>query len=186
MYNIFLIIGLIIALFILFLLVLWVWGNIRSKVPFIGVPLETLKEIENTLSLKKDSIVYDLGCGDGRVLFYLHKNNPTAKYIGIECNLFPYILAIVRNYFYKKKNKDDIKIIKGDFFDFDLSNSTHIFTYLYPNIMDDLLPKFDKELKKGTILVSASFHFTLKKENKEIDLRRKKYQLAKKIYLYEF
>ena len=56
MYNIFLIIGLIIALFILFLLVLWVWGNIRSKVPFIGVPLETLKEIENTLSLKKDRI----------------------------------------------------------------------------------------------------------------------------------
>ncbi|MFA6355148.1 MAG: hypothetical protein WCW65_01860, partial [Candidatus Paceibacterota bacterium] len=68
----------------------------------------------------------------------------------------------------------------------DLSKATHIFTYLYPNIMDDLLPKFDKEIKEGVKLVSMSFHFTNKREFSEIDLKRGKYQIAKKIYVYEF
>ena len=162
------------------------WGNIRAKVPFVGIPIKTLKDIEKALELKDDSVVYDLGCGDGRVLFHLYKNNPKAKYIGIEYSLFPFILASVRNLFIKKNNKDDIKIIKGDFFKFDLSNSTHIFTYLYPSMMDDLLKKFDDELKEGTRLVSASFHFTTKGAQEEIDLKRNKYQLARKLYVYEF
>jgi SAM-dependent methyltransferase len=176
-----------ILLSVLILLFIWMWGNIRAKVPFVGVPNRTLKDIEKALLLKEDSVVYDLGCGDGRVLFYLSKNNPKIKYIGIENSMFPFILASVENWWHKKIDKlDNVKIIKADFFKIDLSNATHIFTYLYPNVMDDLLPKFDKEIKEGTRLVSASFHFTNKIEINEIDLKRGKYKLAKKIYVYEF
>ena len=175
-----------VLLFVLCLLLLWMWSNIRAKVPFVGVPLPILKDIEKELELKENSVVYDLGCGDGRVLFYLAKNNPKLKYIGIENSPFPFILSKVLSWWYKKINKIDVEIIRGDFFKIDLSNATHIFTYLYPNVMDDLLPKFDKELKRGTRLVSASFHFTSKREIREIDLKRGKYQLAKKLYVYEF
>ena len=87
---------------------------------------------------------------------------------------------------YIKINNIDVKILKKDFFDVDLGDATHIFTYLFPSVMDDLIPKLDSELKNGTRLVSASFHFTSKREIKEIDLKRKKYQLAGKIYVYEF
>ena len=162
------------------------WGNIMAKVPFVGVPSKVLKDIEKALNINDDSVVYDLGCGDGKVLFYLYKNHSKAKYIGIENNLFPTILAKTRNWFHFRKNKSNIKIIKKDFFEVDLSNATHIFTYLYPNLMDDLLPKLDKDLRKGTRLISASFHFTSKRELSEINLKRGKYQLAKKIYVYEF
>lgn len=163
------------------------WGNMRAKVPFVGVPIKTLKDIEKALLLKEGNVFYDLGCGDGRVLFYLAKKNPGVEYVGIENNLFPFILASVQNWWQKKINKiNNIKIIKGDFFNIDLSKATHIFTYLYPNVMDDLLPKFDKELKNGVRLVSMSFHFTNKRELSEIDLKRGKYQIAKKIYVYEF
>jgi len=61
-----------------------------------------------------------------------------------------------------------------------------IFTYLNPNIMDDLLTKFDKELKPGTRLVSLSFKFTGKQPINEIDLKRSKYKLGRKIYVYQF
>jgi len=167
-------------------MLIWMWSNMWAKVPFVGVPVDTLKDIEASLLLKEGSIVYDLGCGDGRVLFYLAKNNPKLKYIGIENSLFPFILAKFLSWWHKKFNKINVSIIRGDFFNIDLSNATHIFTYLYPNIMDDLLPKFDKELKKRTRLVSASFHFTAKKEIEEVDLKRGKYRLAKKFFVYEF
>ncbi|MFA6999625.1 MAG: class I SAM-dependent methyltransferase [Candidatus Paceibacterota bacterium] len=163
------------------------WGNLRAKVPFVGVPVKTLKDIKKALLLKEGNVFYDLGCGDGRVLFYLAKNNPNIEYIGIENSLFPFILASIQNWWQKKINNiNNIKIIKGDFFKIDLSKATHIFTYLYPNVMDDLLPKFDKEFKSGAKLVSMSFHFTNKRESSEIDLKRGKYQIAKKIYVYEF
>lgn len=171
---------------VLIMLFLWMWSNMRAKVPFITIPNEILKDIEKALNINENSIVYDLGCGDGRVLFYLYKNNPKAKYIGIENGQFPVLIANVRNWFHKRKNNSDITILRQDFFDVDISKATHVFTYLYPNIMDDLITKFDKELKRGTRLVSASFHFTSKREIEEIDLKRSKYQLAKKIYVYEF
>lgn len=182
--------ALLIAFLILFsvlvLLFIWMWSNITAKVPFISVPNKTLKDIEKALNLNENSIVYDLGCGDGRVLFYLYKNNPKTKYIGIEDSLFPYLLASFRNWFHKRTNKSDITIMKKDFFGVDISDATHVFTYLYPNVMDDLITKLDSELKKGTRLVSASFHFTSKREVEVIDLKRGKYQFAKKIYVYEF
>jgi len=171
---------------VLCLMFLWAWSSITSSVPFISIPLKVLKEIAQELEIGDDSIVYDLGCGDGRVLFYLAKINPKAKYIGIENSSFPFILAKMMSWWNKKVNNINVKIIKKDFFDADLSNATNIFTYLYPNVMDDLLPKFDNEIKKGTRLVSAAFHFTAKREIKEIDLARGKYQLAKKLYVYEF
>ncbi|KKP91049.1 MAG: hypothetical protein UR97_C0005G0046, partial [Candidatus Nomurabacteria bacterium GW2011_GWE2_36_115] len=147
---------------------------------------KTLKDIEKALNINEDSVVYDLGCGDGRVLFYLYKNNPKAKYIGIENSQFPLLVFNVRNWFFKRKNKSNISIIGKDFFDVNLSDATHIFTYLYPNVMDDLLAKFDKELKRGTRLVSASFHFTTKREVEVLDLKRGKWELAREIYVYEF
>jgi len=175
-----------IFLFVLCLMILWMWSSLWATVPFIGVPILVLKDIEKELELKDGGVVYDLGCGDGRVLFYLAKNNPKYKYIGIENSLFPFILVRFLSWWNKKMNKIEVEIIRKDIFDVNLSNATHIFTYLYPNIMDDLLSKFDRELKRGTRLVSASFHFTNKREIREVNLQRGKYQLAKKLYVYEF
>jgi len=52
--------------------------------------------------------------------------------------------------------------------------------------MDELLPKFQKEFKPGTRLVSLSFKFASKTPIEEIDLKRNKYKLGRKLYVYEF
>lgn len=178
---------LVLVLFVAFiLLVIWMVSGYRSKVPFVPVPNSILNDIYKALDVKKDSVVYDLGCGEGRVLFYISKLIPTAKYVGIENSQFPLILARTRAWWHRKINKTKIEIVNQDFFSHDLSDATHIFTYLYPNVMDDLLPKLEKEVKNGTKLVSVTFKFTTKQPIKEIDLGRKKYQLARTIYVYEF
>lgn len=172
---------------ILIMLFMWVYSGFKSKVPFVPVPSSVLPEIKKLIDLKDDSIVYDLGCGEGRVLFYLSKFKPSASYIGIENSLFPLTLAYIKLWWYKKILKNNsVKILNKDFFTQDLSQADYIFVYLYPNVLDDLLPKFDQELKPGTKVVSASFKFTQKQPTKEYDLGRNKYKLARKLYIYEF
>lgn len=177
---------LIILLSLIFLFLLWAIGNFKNKVPFVTASSAVLRDIDKAMEVKDDSVVYDLGCGDGRVLFYLSNLNKKAKYIGIENNRFAIILARLGLIMNNKKNVGKVEIINNDFFNQDISDATHIFTYLYPNIMDDLLPKFDKELKTGTKLVSLSFKFTSKNPIAEIDLKRSKYKLGRKLYVYQF
>lgn len=180
-------IGLMILLLIIIILfIMWTIGNFKNKAPFVTSSNAVLIDIEKAMGVKDGSIVYDLGCGDGRILFHLSKINPRAKYIGIENGSFPFLLSKIGSVLNRKKTNNDVEIIKADFFKQDLSNATHIFTYLYPNVMDDLLLKFDKELKPGTRLVSLSFKFTNKPPLMEIDLKRSKYKLGRKLYVYQF
>jgi SAM-dependent methyltransferase len=165
---------------------LWAVGNLKNKVPFVTASSAVLKDVEKALNVKDNSVVYDLGCGDGRILFHLSNSKPKAKYIGIENSLFPVLLSRFQSFLINKKTGNNVEIINGDFFKQDLSNATHVFTYLYPSLMDELLPKFEKEFKHGTRLVSLSFKFTGKNPVEEIDLKRNKYKLGRKLYVYEF
>ena len=179
------------ALFLVFfvdlvLLFLWAITIFKNKTPFIPIPLSILPDIYKALELKDDSVVYDLGSGDGRIVYYLGKQNPKIEVFGIENNLFALILSTISSFFIKEKYKKNVKIIRNSFFIEDLKKATHLVMYIYPNVMDDLLTKFDKELKQGTRLVSISFKFTNKKPITEIDLNRSKYKLARKLYVYEF
>lgn len=180
------IILMVILLIIMFLFFLWSIWNLKNKVPFVTASSAVLKDITKAMEVTDSSIVYDLGCGDGRVLFNLSRFNKNAKYIGIENNPFPLFLAKIGASLNRKKTGNTVEIISGNFFKQDLSNATHIFTYLYPNIMDELLPKFENELKSGTRLVSLSFKFANKRPIAEIDLKRSKYKLGRKIYIYQF
>lgn len=173
---------------ILVILCIWMWTGLKAKVPFVPVPNSILPEIEKALDLKEGSVVYDLGCGDARVLSYLasRNRNKNIKFIGIENSWFPINLARLLTWWNKKRGKGEVSVVAQDFFKYDLSNATHIFVYLYPTVMDDLLSKFDKELSPKTKLVSVTFQFTQKKPIFEVDLERKSYQLAKKMYVYEF
>lgn len=160
--------------------------SFRSQVPFVPVPNKLLSDIHTALGVTDKSIVYDLGCGEGRVLFYLSRRVPNARYIGIENNPFPLLLIRARAWWHTRTTGTSIEIVQQDFFTHDLSNATHIFTYLYPNVMDDLLPKFDRELARGTKLVSLSFKFTQKQPLQEIDLKKTGYLRGRKLYVYEF
>ena len=178
---------LLIVLFITIIsFLLWSVGNFKNKVPFVTASSAVLKHIAEAMSVKDNSVVYDLGCGDGRILFYLSKFNKKAKYIGIENSAFPLILSKIGSFLNEKREGVKVQIIDNDFFKQDLSDATHIFTYLYPTILDELLPKFESELKPGTTLVSLSFKFKDKQPINEIDLKRGKYKLGRKIYIYQF
>lgn len=174
-----------IALFVF--LVIWAWTLLRAKTPITQIPNSILPDIYKALELKEGSVLYHLGCGDGRVLFYSAEHTPDATYIGIENKFLSLARAHFRLERYSKRTKkNNVTIINGDLSKQDLSKATHIVTYLYPQMMDDMIPQLDEKLAPGTRLVSVAFQFTGKRAIAEIDLNRNIKALARTLYVYEF
>lgn len=172
-------------LFILIgILFIGLWSLFVSQAPFIPISTKILPKIIQTLKIKNQSIVYDLGCGDGRVLFACHKLYPQAQYFGFDNGLIPYLCAFIR--LKKTKKPHNIIIARKNFFQENLSNATHLFVYLIPDLMDKLFPKLEKELSIGTRLISCDFCFSHKKPIETINLQRPKNALGKILYIYEF
>ncbi len=172
---------------VLCVMVSWMYSGITAKVPFISVPLSILPAIEKALDIQPDSVVYDLGCGDARVLRYLARKYPKATFIGIENSAFPYYIAKTISRWNKMRGApDNVKVLREDFFTHDLSKATRVFVYLYPQVMDDILNKLEEELPAGSRLVSTTFKFTQKPPILEVDLLRKRRQLARHLFIYEF
>ncbi len=154
-----------------------------SKIPVVATRKKVLKEIISAMGLKEGSVLYDLGCGDGRVLFVVSKACQGVSCIGIERAPFLFLLAKVRQLFSRSKKAS---IFYGDMFKKDFSPATHIFLYLFPELMDVLMPKFEKELVPGTRIFSSDFQFSNRKPNIVLDLKSKNYQLNRKLYVYDF
>lgn len=148
--------------------------------PYVRTSGELIKRVLSEIDFKENSLIYELGCGDGRFLRALAKQKDI-KAIGIENFLPAYLLAIVFNLFSAKK----IKVVYGNFFHKDLSQADYIFCYLLPRSMDVLEQKLQRELKPGALIISNTFKFKNWPLEKEILLSGNKYsKLSSKIYLY--
>lgn len=94
---------LIICFILFFILLFQVIAIFTTDAPFVPVPKKIQKNIVDHLDLKAESILYDLGCGDARILLEATKKYPNIKAIGIEKALFPYLLAKFYTRKYKKR-----------------------------------------------------------------------------------
>ena len=168
----------------LFLLLLWESSLLFTRAPFISIPAAVLPSIVDALELKEGSVMFDLGCGDARVLMACAEKQPRASFIGIDKATMAVWFAKFR--LWRAKSRMPIKLIKRNFFKCDMTPATHVFTYLFPGLMDSLLPYLEKQLKPGTRLVSCDFMFSKKQPTKVIDLNRPERSLGRKLYVYEF
>ncbi|MFA5945830.1 MAG: class I SAM-dependent methyltransferase [Patescibacteria group bacterium] len=135
---------------------------IWNGAPFVPVPSRAVPGIVEALFATKGfsiakpvhaqrAVVYDMGCGDGRVLCSAVRSNPNVRAVGIECALLPYALARIR------ARNLPIEIRRKDFFQEDLSQATHVVTYLFPELMARVEQKLAVELKPGTRVVAIDF-----------------------------
>ncbi len=105
----------------------------------------------------KSDIVYDLGCGDGTALITTAKLG--AKGVGIEIDPLRYWIAKIR--FAVNRFSGNLRTERKNFFDIDLSEATVVFAYLIPKTLARLKPKFLKELKPGTRIVTFVYKIDL-------------------------
>jgi SAM-dependent methyltransferase len=173
--------GLFAALFFLFS---FIWTSLFVRYPYVPMPKAIIPELIKCLKIESGSKVYDLGCGDARVLIACLKLFPGANYTGIERDLMPFFLAKIKLFFNGYSRK--IKLYRKNFFNCDLSVSNRIFIYLYPGLIKKLIPKLEKELMPGTRLVSCEFPLPGKEPTEIIDLSKNKNFLIKKLFIYTF
>ncbi|MFA5894115.1 MAG: class I SAM-dependent methyltransferase, partial [Candidatus Margulisiibacteriota bacterium] len=103
---------------------------------------------------QKNDLVYELGCGNGRVAAYLAKHSP-AKVIGLELAWPFYLLSKLRQLMAGQKN---LSIRCRNLFTTDLSEASVIYVFGIPDkLTDKLKPKLERELAPGAKVISYSF-----------------------------
>ena len=106
-------------LFFAFSVIIFFSTPFFSKVPFIPVRKKVLNDVVKALNLSDKSVLYDLGCGNGRVLFAVSKAYKDVSCIGVEKAPFPYLLAKGRQLFSRNKK---VSILYGDLFKINISS----------------------------------------------------------------
>lgn len=146
------------ALLILFLiffvlLVATVFVHIFFLVPYVPTKNRVVREMIKAAQIKPKETVYDLGCGDGRLLLAAEKK-ARINAVGFEMAPLVYLLALARKFIANSR----AKILFKSLFKANLRNANVIFCYLIPNIMPALSAKIKRECKRGTRIVSNTFH----------------------------
>jgi len=150
--------SLILLIIFLLLIVSALWPPESPWAPWWRTNKKTAKAIIDLGKIGKGSMVFDLGCGDGEVLIAAAKKG--AKGVGIEIDPLRFWIAKFR----AKRNgvSSDLKFIRGSFFDQNISEANIIVVYLIPKTLNKLLPKFKKELKKETKIISFRYEMNMK------------------------
>jgi ubiquinone/menaquinone biosynthesis C-methylase UbiE len=125
-----------------------------SIAPFVQTPLEVAKKMLDLSQVKPGEILYDLGCGDGRLIILAAKDMG-ANSTGIE--LREDLVERARTEIKRFNLEDKVKVIQGNFFDVNISDANIITLYLTSSANERLRPKLEAELKAGTRVVSHDF-----------------------------
>jgi uncharacterized protein (TIGR03000 family) len=128
----------------------------ESRTPdvvFVPTPMGAVEKMLEMAEVKKTDIVYDLGCGDGRIpVTAAKKYGCKAWGFDIDPQRIKESLANVK----KNKVENLVTIEQKDIFTLDLSKATVITLYLLPSLNVKLIPQLEK-CKPGTRIVSHDF-----------------------------
>jgi SAM-dependent methyltransferase len=146
--------------------------NVRHRdVPYVPSPNQVVDGMLKLAAVKPTDVVYDLGCGDGRIVIAAAKNYG-AKGVGVDID--PERIQEAKANAKSANVEDKVKFEENDLFKADIAQASVITLYLLPNVNERLKPKLLKELKPGTRIVSHSFDMGEWKPDREetVDGRR--------------
>ena len=116
---------------------------------YVGTPYDIISTMLQMAEVKQNDMVYDLGCGDARMLV-LAALKYGARGIGYEID--PELVIRSRQNVSKNNVQDLVRIIQADIFTLDLSDVDVMPMYLHPDMIYRLIPQIEK-MKPGSRLV---------------------------------
>jgi len=153
---------LILLFFLLLLLSLGLAGI--SLAPWLPTKRKDFNRILRLSQLKPGQNFYDIGCGDGRICFFIYKNT-RSNVTGIEMAWPFYIFCRIKKWWLgfrrvEEAEKRRLEFKCKDLFNHDLSQAEVVFVFGIPgSIKRRLKQKLEKELKPGAKVISYSFSF---------------------------
>lgn len=142
------------ALVLLFLISSEFVAFLRTRVPFVPTHAGDIEFIVRKLGLSKKDVFYDLGSGNGKVVFLVEKLSG-ASATGFELGWWTILFAKAK----AKLTNSRAQFKNQNFFNSDWSGANIIYCYLYPPLMGRIEEKFKKELRPGSLAIVRDFPF---------------------------
>jgi SAM-dependent methyltransferase len=120
---------------------------------YVGTPNDVVAKMLEMAKIQKDDLVYDPGCGDGRMLIAAAKKYGCR---GVGFEIVPKLVAEGRQIAKKRKVDHLVSIEDKDIFTVDYSKATVISMYLLPEMIVRLRPALEK-MKPGSRIVAHDY-----------------------------
>ena len=155
-------------------------SNREPDVIYVPTPQDVVDKMLELAEVKKDDLVYDLGCGDGRIVV------TAAKRFGCQAvgyDIDPERVEESLENVQKNEVEHMVRIEQKDIFTLDLSKANVITLYLLPSLNVKLIPQLEK-LKPGSRIVSHDFRMKGVKPDKVVKLTSNEDGSEHKIFLW--
>jgi tRNA G37 N-methylase Trm5 len=165
------------------------WGTARTvaqgtikkpDVIFVPTPQEVVDKMLDLAQVKKGDVLYDLGCGDGRIVVTAAKKYGI-KAVGFDVD--PQRIKEAKENVEKNGVGNLVSIRQADIFEQDLREASVVTLYLLPELNVRLMPQL-KQLKEGSRIVSHDFDMRGAKPKKVVTVRSDDQQEEHTVYLW--
>lgn len=157
----------------------------QPDVPYVPTTDEAVQAMLKLAGVKKSDVVYDLGCGDGRIVIAAAKAYG-ARGVGIDIN--PERIKEAKENAKRAGVENLVRFEENDLFLASFKDATVVTLFLLPQINMKLRPKLLADLKSGTRIVSNTFDMGDWKAEKEHSLAEAEgveyASLSQKFYLW--
>lgn len=134
----------------------WVYWPQIIGAGWSPTPMRNVEKMLHMAEVGGDDVVYDLGCGDGRIIATAVKKFG-ARAVGIEADPVRFLYSWMR--IKLAGLGDGAKVVWGNFFSHELKDATVITVFLSDQANHKLKEKLKKELIPGTRVVSYYWVF---------------------------
>jgi len=173
-----------IIIFLLLIIILFFSSPKLSPIPYFPSNKKDLPLIIKALNLKNNQVVFDLGAGDGIVIFEAAKlafeKNLNTQFFAVEINPILILIMWLRWLFHP--NKKNIKIVRDDIFKIDFKSykqqatSYTFYLYLSPWYLEKVIKNLKSQIKNFSLV--SYFYPVLKIKAKKI------FQGKNKVFTY--
>lgn len=153
----------------------YLW-DYQYDVPYVPTPYEVVNEMLKMAGVGKNDLLYDLGCGDGRIVITAVKE---AGCRGVGIDIDPQRIEECKSNAAQEGVTDKVTFLQQNLFEADFSKATVVTLYLLQSVNLELRPKLLRVLKPGTRIVSHDFSMKDWKADKslEVDLDRRMHSI---------
>lgn len=149
-------------------------------VVYVPTPHDVVAKMLELAKVAKEDVVYDLGCGDGRIVVTAAKQYG-CRGVGFDINP----VRVKESLENVRKNGVEklVEIKEEDIFTLDLSKASVVTLYLLPSLNVKLIPQLEK-LKPGSRIVSHDFDMEGVKPDQVVTVVSKEDDVEHQVYLW--